>query len=197
MQVGCNAHAFGGNAKIYMRNDRPLDDKGRRVAHEAHLSWDFVKVREQHTWKSGDLEVDVVQAVERIEAASPSIEPWPTESATTVHSCERRTVVCIDPLVAICDRRCRKVELKPELRTTSVAFVQYGVGTLRLPMGYSAGTRVELPSEAEWLILEGEVLRRACARDGAGKLHPLELAGLTLELRPLGGARYRVVGSTR
>ena len=191
---GCNAHAFGGSADLYMLNDCPLDGQGRKVSHKAHLSWDFVKMRKQHRWTRGELSVDILQAIAGFEAASPSTESDSTANPTIARSFERRTIVCVDPLVAVCVAETRTVAIAAELSTTSVAFVRFGIARLTLPMGYDAGITVKLPGPASWLVLEDGDAKRFPARDQDGELWPLALPALTLSLKPSGTANYEVSG---
>jgi hypothetical protein len=194
MQSGCNAHAFGGSADLYMLNECPLDGQGRMVSHNAHLTWDFVKIRKQHSWTRGDLSVDVLQAVADFEAASPSVGSDPTAITKTAQSFERRTIVCTDPLVAVCVAEDRVVAASSELNGTSVAFFRYGIARLTLPMGYEAGTTVDVPGSATWLVLENGNANRFPARDQDGNLQPLLLQKLKLSLKPSGGHSFKVTG---
>ncbi len=194
LMTGCNAHGFGGKAHLRMSNDRPLDGQGRKVSHKTNLAWNFVHIREWHRWVKGDLSVDMIAAVAQFEAASPSVSGTDPDNPEYSLSNERRTIVCVDPLVAICIAEERSVATRSGLSTTPIAFFQYGFGTLTLPLGYDAGTKFTITGPATWLVLDGEQAHRSAAVDQAGELSSLVLPNLILKLCPTGGDTYKVIG---
>lgn len=158
--TGCNAGPFGGSATLVdAQRDQPLGADGQRAKMRGSASWGFVKIYDKMEWISAGTRHDPFEVARIAERFSPRPVLHPVYASGNINAryqvyLDRRTIVCIDPIVVVVTEGRKKVaayRMDGDIEMgTMAAYFKRGTASVFLPHGYEYGTKFRADGETHW-----------------------------------------------